>query len=621
MPLFSSTDLAQARQRLAQSPWATAIFARLRARADIWCAQPISPPSLAGGGFADYVCPAHWRALIANPASPFAHACPCGEQHTGEKLDAAWRTFEHYRIAACARDLALVYTLTDTVAYADAARTILMQYAQMYNKYTGLDDPRGGLRGRVFAHAVAEAQWSVALIHAYMLVRDMLLAHDKYIVNGLLRPLVGVMATAQKNLQAPNLLAQSENAWIIAALGMLGYALDDRVLVEHAIDGATGFRAHLSAAITADGWAREGSPYVHLTALRAYTLLAETARANGRDLYAVRGADGQSIEAMWHALASLAFADGVIPALGDGMYWQPSSFASELTEAYEIALARTQDLEFAWLLGCHYRQHRRDAWSAVLFGERDVTDVPQPARAAICFQSAGIALLRDHTNAQEICVSFGSSVEEHTHLDRLCVSIYPFALDPGTPPGEAARTAWYCQTVAHNGIVVDGGPQAACAGQLLAFDSLPDKTALWLTGDNAYLGVQFSRRLTLAQGVLEDSILLDSETEHTYDWVLHCDGERHIENLVLEPAQGLLSAAGAYRFFMLTARRNFVTRFECTVRLAQQIFLVTLKADAPFELLLAQAPAHAATPDRPRQTIIARARKRRISFVATSERL
>ncbi|MCI0477510.1 MAG: alginate lyase family protein, partial [Anaerolineales bacterium] len=614
MPIFNPNDLTLARQRVKDRAWSAEILAAIRTRADAWRAHPADAPTLAGGWVHDYTCPDHWCALVFAPASPHAHRCPLGETRVGEKLDAAWRVIEHRRLANAARDLALVFALTDERAYADAAGVILTQYAENYPSYAGFDAaPAWMLKGRAFQQALTEAIWAVPIAQTYDLVRATLAPEQEtLIVNAFLRPMIGTLTIAQDDLvQQQNRLKSNYNAWLIAALGLLGYALRDQMLIERAIDGPAGFRAHLAAAILPDGMEHEATPYYHNFVALGYSILAEAARANDRDLYAERGPDGQSIEMMWRAFASLAFADGTIPQIGDGAYWRGSTFASEICEVYEIALARTDIGEYAWLLRQTYRGNARDAWSALLFGERDIADAPIPARKSVCLASSGIALLRDGTRTQEICVPFGAYAGSHSHLDRAALQIFPWSTDPGnTPYGTAARLEWHQHTAAHNAIVVDEQSQAQCQARLLNWEVTPDKTTLWLAADDAYPGVRLTRSITLTNGIVTDSTLIDSAEEHTYDWIAHVDGECLIEDLALGKIADDFTATGAYRLIAPYARRHCAGKFQLTVKYAKQIFRLDMTADTPLEIILARAPARADAPMQPRQMLIARARQR-----------
>ncbi len=598
------------------------ILSAVRARADGWLAHPAHVPSLAGGWVHDYVCPVHWTALAFDPDSPHVHRCLSGETYTSPKLAAAWRALEHRRIAAAARDLALVCAVTGEPAYAAAAVAILSQYADHYGRYAGADTARAWmLRGRVFNQALTEALWTVPIVHAYDLVREILSpAQNAHIVYNLLRPIAATLATAQEQelRHGQGDPGSNYNAWLIAALGLLGFALDDRLLLDRALDNTSGFRAHLAAAILQDGFEREGTPYYHNFVAWAYTVLAEAARANQIDLYAERGPQGQSIYSVWRALASLADRDGTIPPLNDGAYYLGGPFAAEICETYEVALARTREPEYAWLLDRQYAGRPRDAWTALVYGDQEIAGALLPPRASVCLRSIGIAVLRDETRAQEICVPFGAYAGSHSHFDRLGIAISPWSTAPGTPLyGIPARDTWYRQTAAHNTVLVNGKSQAPCAGELLRWNATPESTELALAADSAYPGVRYSRMLKLTRGLLQDSFAVESKDEHTFDWLLHCDGDLRTDPMP-RPGEGALGD-GMYQFLTPTAQMDDLTRFEFVVHHGGRHFQLTLVADIPFTLILASSPASVVTPTQPRTTLIARVRGRRAHFVATSE--
>ncbi|OGO35479.1 MAG: hypothetical protein A2Z03_00705 [Chloroflexi bacterium RBG_16_56_8] len=99
---------------------------------------------------------------------------------------------------------------------------------------------------------------------------------------------------------------------------------------------------------------------------------------------------------------------------------------------------------------------------------------------------------------------------------------------------------------------------------------------------------------------------------------MHVDGECHCDSSALSPAKDTLGD-DAYQFITPTLQGDSVSRFNLTLRYADKSFRITLSADVRFDLILARSPAHVHTPTQPRQTIIARARQRRVNFLLTSE--
>ncbi|HSH81594.1 MAG TPA: heparinase II/III family protein [Herpetosiphonaceae bacterium] len=627
MRLFLPDELARAGERADAEPWAAGVLQAVQARTDAWLRAPGDIPKQAGGWLHDFVCPEHWDALIFDPASPRVHRCRHGEIRSDERIDAAWHAVYHRFVAAQARDLALVAAVAGDTAAAAAARRILLDYARRYAEYAGDREARPWmLAGRAFNQALTEALWAVPLAQSYDLLRPTLSSDDARMIDqGLLRPVAATLAAAQDDLVGrQGKLRSNYNAWLLTALGCLGYALDDSPLVDRAIDGPAGFKRHLAVAILPDGFEYEGSPYYHTFVALAYTILAESSRANGRDLYIERGPAGQSIEATWHAVASLAWPDGSIPQANDGAYWGGGPFDAEIGEIYEVALARTGAAEYAWLLDRAYvrRGHGRDQWTALLFGERDIRRAPMPERPSVCLPSVGYAVLRHASNqtAPAVGVGFGPYAGSHSHLDRLAPQIWPWSRDPGTPPyGVEPRRDWYQRTAAHNAVVVDGQSQAQAGARLLRWRPTRDGGTIWLAGDDLYSGVRLSRFVSLAHGSLADLTTLASGDEHIYDWLLHGDRLEVLAGAELTEASGELSTEDAYRFLSCSSTGTCAARLELAAGYGEQQVCVALAADRPFEVILAHGPGLAHDPARRRMVLIARVRARHVQFLMTSD--
>lgn len=615
MSIFSSGVLEQTKQRMAQATRAANVFSAVRARADAWLSHLGDLPTQAGGWMHQYVCPEHWGYLLYDPNSSTEFRCPHGETFTGEPFAGGWRVLRHRQAGAMARDLGLLYALAGNGRYAAEARHILEHYARFYPRFEGDASAQPWmLKGRAFHQALTEAIWAVPIAQAYDLIRPALAPDDKAnLINGLLRPIVETLVAAQDELVFnQNKLTSNYNAWLIAALGSLGYALSDAALVARELDGPAGFCAHLAAAIRPDGFEHEGTPYYHNFVALAYTILAETARMNDRDLYAERGPQGQSIEAMWSALASLAYPDGSLPEANDGAYWARGPFAAEVCEVYEVALARTNNPLFAQMLNRHSASQKHDHWTALLFGTQDLAEKHSSALPSARLVSSGFAVLRN-TGAQAACIPFGPYGGAHGHFDRLALNIWPWSVDAGTPPyGVKPRQSWYQQTAAHNAVVVDGQSQAPCAGKLLSWND----STVWLSADDAFPGVRFSRLVTLIDNTLTDLAMLDSDAVHTFDWLLHVDGECEFTGLA--PASGKLAESEAYQFITLVARGRCEGTLAFSVRHQAQVYRLSLTADTPFEMSVGNCPSTAAAPTLLRTSLIARVRGRRARFLLTS---
>lgn len=607
--------------------WRQNILGALRTRVDVALHLSLSIPEKAGGWVHQYVCPEHGLPLVFDFASPTEHRCPRGDVWQGENFDSAFRVLVHRHYGALARDAAVLYQTTGEDRYFTAAFEIISRYADLYERFNGGDNSQPWmLSGKAFHQALTEAIWTVPLVYTFEIIRTELSSSQaEFLSNKLLKPIAHELTAAHEKLVfQQNNLDSNYTAWLIAAFGCIGFSLKDESLIERAVHGAGGFAAHLNAAILPDGFEFEGTPYYHNFVAWAYTLLAEMAVRSGVDLYAMQGANGQSIAKMWSALATTMWADGNIPSLHDGSYWQNSTFDAELCEVYEIAFARTGDRRYALLLDRAYQRRgtERDVWTALAFGSQEIPKDQPIAMDATCLKEIGLALLRDSTNPDGLSalLRFGPYAGSHTHMDSLALLLFPFSLDAGNPPyGVDIRRTWYQQTAAHNTVMVDGQSQAAIDGRLVAWNDESGFSEVEAASDDAYPGVKFSRKVTLEVGRISDRVSLNAEDQHTFDWLLHTDAALDCASFNLSSAQGPLFQEGAGAFIYLTSKGICTDEFQATLESGGQKFRLTLSSPNPFEVLLARSPKRGGVDMADRYTLVARFRGRGTDFYAHYE--
>jgi hypothetical protein len=618
MAVIAAGDLAAARERVGSEPWAGEALATVLRRTERWLAAPAAVPSQAGGWLHDYACPRHWGALLFDPASPSRHRCPAGEDVEGARPDGGWVVLRHRRLAELARDLALVGALTGDGRSTAGAASILLDYARRYPGYDGGANARPGMiRGRAFQQALTEALWAVPLAHAFDLAAPSMARADRdQVARELLRPVAEALTAARRSLEArADGLAHNYNAWFMAGLGCIGFALGDDAVVASALDAPAGFAGQLDRSFLPDGWEWEVTPYYHCFVALALTLLAEAAAASGVDLYRARGAAGQSIELAWRAFAGLAAAWGGPPDRNDGAYWAGGPFEAEIVELYEVAQARRPEPAFAWLVdqAAGGRRAGRDRWSSLVHGREDVSGAARPARSTVMFPAAGFAVMGPDPAAM---IVFGRPGGAHEHRDKLSLGLRGWATDPGmTPYGVPAGRDWYRSTAAHNTVVVDGGDQAPRAGELLDWRPEGGAWRLLARVEGAHPGIVMTRELRHDGGALRDTVEMRSDAEHTYDWLLHLDGEVAVEPMP-EPAEGPLGATGAYRELRLLGRVRSGRIDAWVSGPGGELRLRLDGAGTELEVMVLSAPGTSAAPERRRTCLLARRRARVATFRA-----
>jgi hypothetical protein len=595
--------------------WQSAVLERIEARVHFE-SRNITVPAQAGGWMHDAVCQEHWGALRYDVDSPHAHQCPEGELRVGPREDGAWLVGRHRQLAALARDAALVASVTGKRAPADVSNRILDAYADLYASFDGARDARPEmLTGHAFQQALTEAIWAVPLAYAHRLLGPR--AGADRIATDLLRPIAATLVAAQDRLLAAGRPRSNFHAWLLAAIGTIGVAIGDEALIERATEGPAGFRAHLNAAVLADGFEHEGSPYYHAFVALAYSLLAEAVAPLGIDLFAYRGDKGQSIDAMCSALVTIALPDWSIPQLNDGTYWDWPLADHELNQLLEIAYARTAQTEFGAMLSASYERRgaSRDSWTALLFGRQELPPGVNHKMASGVLDQVGIAILRSADAG--VFMPYGEQPEEHLHRDSLSLNVWPVSVDPGNPPyGVTARRDWYQQTAAHNCVVVAGLSQSAGQGRLLE-RSDTEMRMEWVepgTRPGMRPGMRIERHVHLNGRTIRDSCQVELEQAEVVDWLLHSEEPFELVDAEFASASGPLGE-GAYAFIEVVGR---VLAAERAV-FKTPGFRLEIESDGALELIAGRCPGSATRPAKKRWVLIARRHARSIRYLATFE--
>jgi hypothetical protein len=587
--------------------WKSAVLQRVQEHVGDLAAN-LSVPAEAGGWMHDFVCQEHWNALRYDVNSPHAHLCAEGERRRGDREDGGWLVIRHRQLAALARDAAAVASVTGDPAAAGTASRILNEYADRYPGFDGARHARPEmLVGHAFQQALTEAIWAVPLAYAHRLLGRR--PDADRIAAELFRPIAITLIEAQDRLVISGRLRSNFNAWLLAAIGTIGVAIGDDALVERAINGPAGFRAHLDAAVLADGFEHEGSPYYHAFVGLAYSVLAEAVAPLGVDLFGHRGQRGQSIDAMCSALVEIALPDWSLPQLNDGTYWDWPLADRELNQLFEIAYGRTANPEFGAMLVASYERRgaSRDSWAALLFGRQSLPrDLPHPTASGALGQ-AGIAVLRDGNAG--VFMPYGDQPPEHLHRDRLALNLWSVSVDPGNPPyGVAARHDWYQQTAAHNCVVVGGRSQGEGKGSLLELTD-SELRLEWVEP-----GARVERHVQINRQTIRESCQVDLAREETVDWLLHSEGPIELVGSDLLTTSGPLGE-GAYAFIELVGRADVAGR----AALVAPGLRLEIESDASLELLIGRCPGSATRPAKKRWVLVARRHARSTRYLATFE--
>jgi hypothetical protein len=485
----------------------------------------------------------------------------------------------NHAAANSARDFALAYVLSDDIELAKAAADILKAYVPLYPQY-GVSY----MKGRATSSALGEAEWARNMACAYDLVYNAGVLTDadkKAIEDDVLRP-CGQLLTDCNHQYRSNWRAAA-----MSGLGCIGFAIDDRDLINEAMNGfrnkenqliRDGMAHHISFAMLSDGIGYERSQGYHSYSLYSYTWLLEAATNSGIDLYHLTftghdydsGADPtrrfgetgpKSIRAMYEAPLYYAFSDGSFATVANSAAMKLER--SGHTWYYEAAYRAYGDERFAWLAQQTDTPGRIDAAWQLMFvspemveGRFDLAEDVNIGMTGVhrnlCtfFPAGGYAILRDSTEADALNVNmtFGKYGSGHSHPDKLSIIVQinetPVIVDLKSGYGHEMYGTYTKQTVGHNTVVVDEVaqmPQGDTAELWAVDESVHGEPVLFYSTDEikaararstvAYDGVVVDRTVVMVDSMLIDIYRCRSDEEHQYDYVLHVDGQLVTESL------------------------------------------------------------------------------------------
>lgn len=499
-------------------------------------AGSLSIPKEPGGWWHQYVCPHHHTELVFDDeqvdASEFA--CPHGCSIEGEAYRGAWLVFKHQSLARVALQAAAVYAALGEASYAQLSRRLLVEYSEQFPLYPVHPEAQSWmLKGRAFHQALTEAIWSTTLIRAYLLLRDkgvVFEAKEQAAIDVFLGLLAGSMEEYRHILiHERNNAENNYTAWLNASLSCFYAARGEQAALEALIEGQGGFKHHLSIGVKPDQFEFEGSTYYHVFVLRAYLIAAEMAQRFGIDLYAVTGADGQSMRGMLEALAELADDQGALPALHDGPLAR-APYAREIAEIAEQGIAIYGIAGLAPVLREAYRQLGAaggEQLEALLYSSNDRTLVPAAARASRLWPDAGFVIGRVAGNSLSFLADFGEHGGSHGHYDKLHLTLMHPAqtLTPDlgmVPYGSPMRKSWFAETASHNTVSLDGMSQAPHEGRCVRYDATESSMYTWLQATDGYEGCTMNRHLLLTEEWLLDWFQVELADEaRSIEWWMH----------------------------------------------------------------------------------------------------
>ena len=544
--MADEADLDTARQWIQQYPWYRNLFEEHKKEIDEFIAHgPVYVSPLKQTYVWDmYTCPKHRADLIYEQFKPFEHRCPkdTTEVFKGGKFDMAWAGWYNRVLASHLVWMGLLYNVYGGDQYAEAGKSILMQFADLYLKYPTENTILGP--AHVFFGTLSESFWAVDMAYGYDLLYNysgFTPADRQKLKDSLFYPAANITQ------QFPE-TASNRQLWYNNVSAAVGFLYGDQGLINFAVNGKYGFKWQLGSALPESGFWAEWSGY-HFVALRGMIHLAEMARHNGYDFYRMEIAT-RSMRKMFDAPFGLIKPNFEFPRCKDS----GGGSLLEYAPYYEVGYALYRDPKYLALLNLTHLQR-----GTQLVGESSALGkAPEPVslftlvpaippdtldiypKESVNLAGNGFAILRNENPRTYLYLDYGILGGEHGHPDRLQMGYYAdgrnWIVDPlNESYANPNLQHWFRQSIAHNTLVVDQTTQTWTNGFGNFFGALPAFQVASGSSTTAYAGVKLTRTLLQAGSYFIDLFDAEAPEAHIYDLPLHGFGSVKVSGLALEP--------------------------------------------------------------------------------------
>ncbi len=489
-------------------------------------------------------------------------------------------------------DAGLLYQLTNDEQYAEFARDMLLEYAELFPTLGRHPVIRSSSPGRLFWQSLNEAVWLLYSIQGYDAIIDSLDGADREIIEqNLFIPLATFLSDGQ-----PGTFDRIHNhgTWAAAAVGMTGYVLGRDDFVHKALygldgSGNSGFLKQLDLLFSPDGYYNEG-PYYQRYALMPFVIFAQAIENNNPQMEIFKYREEVLLKAIYGVI-QLSYNNLFFP-LNDAIK-DKGLDTTELLYGVSIAYAITGDPALLSVA--------RSQGSLVLTGDglalaRGLElnlDKPFPFRSmqfgdGSDGRQGALSILRSSSEPghQALVMKNTSQGLGHGHFDKLSWLLYDNGHEIISDYGAARflnieskngggylpeNETWAKQTVAHNTLVVDQVSHFDSNADLaemyspkaLMFDIQPQIELVSALMQGAYPDVDFVRTMAMIKDpelqfpLFLDILKVKSDSEHQYDLPVHFQGhivDTNFQVIANTDQQTTLGQDNGYQHLWLNAR-------------------------------------------------------------------
>lgn len=456
-----------------------------------------------------------------------------------------------------------LYQITGEKKYAQFVLDMLKKYAEIYPTLGTHPAQNSNTPGKLFWQALNEAVWLFHTANAYDCIYNFISLTDRaYIEKNLFYPMAEFISNGNANNYAVFNKMHNHGTWATASVGMIGYAMGDKNLVEKALygsnkDGKAGFIRQLDVLFSPDGYFTEG-PYYQRYAIWPFMTFAQVIQNQQPELNIFNYRNGILKKAV-NTLIQSAY-NGEIFYLNDAL--QKTYKTQEIV--YAVDIAYKNDPTNKQLLDIARQQD-----SFIISGEGLATAKAVYKEKFNAFElkstllrdgqngdEGGLAILRAGEGKTQTCLTYKATSHglSHGHYDKLSIALFDngnsilsdygaarfLNIEPKSGGGYTKENHTFAaQTIAHNTVTVDEkshfGGNIKTSSKFHSYIhyyniSNPDLQIVCGSEPNAYNGVKMLRTTALLNKkdfefpIIIDIFSVNSDSVHTYDLPFYYKG-------------------------------------------------------------------------------------------------
>jgi len=458
-----------------------------------------------------------------------------------------------------------MYQITGKKEYAEFVRKMLLKYSELYTTLGLHPSKRSDTPGKIFWQLLNDCVWLFHTALAYDCVYDYLNTTDKaYIEKNLFRPMAEFISNGSQANYAVFNKMHNHATWATASVGMIGYVMGDKNLVEQALYGSnkdkkSGFIHQLDVLFSPDGYYTEG-PYYQRYAIWPFMVFAQVIQNNQPELNIFSYRDSILLKAT-NTLIQCAY-NGEFFYLNDAL--KKNYKTQEIVYAVDIAYKNNPENTF--LLDIAQQQKSfivSDAGIATAKSLHNIKYEPFEFHSVFLRDGAngdagGLGIIRaGKKDKTQMCLTFKATSHglSHGHYDKLSISMYDggnfvlpdygavrfLNIEPKSGGNYAKENhSWAAQTIAHNTVTVDetsnfkGNIKISSNhhSDIQYYDFKNNKIQI-ISGceTNAYKNVKMQRTVavlenkTFSYPIVVDIYRNVSDSTHTYDLPFYYRGQ------------------------------------------------------------------------------------------------